>query len=362
MKFLYAFTFSLLLAAGSVCGQKIGGTANVSSPDGKIKVTVQLTNGVANYKVHRNGQPVITDSKLGFVFKDQPSLSKDFKISVSRQASFDDTWTQPWGEVKTIRNNYNSLHITLEETSVLKRKLNLEFRVFNDGFGFRYEIPAQPNLNDFVIMDELTEFALTVDHNAWGIPAFTEDMDSECPIAKTKQSEINAKIHTPVTLEAKGLYLSIHEAALVDYAGMTLANIGNNTFKCDLVPWANGDRVVASAPMKTPWRTVQIAEKPGDLITSYLILNLNEPNKLGDVSWIKPGKYNGMWWGMHIKTHTWEPGPNHGATTANMKELIDFAAKHNLSAVLAEGWNEGWDIPTMTYMRSVNMRSRRTSV
>jgi alpha-glucosidase len=343
MKFLCSFTLILLLTTTGLFAQKIDATTNVSSPDGKIKVTVQLSNGVPGYEVHRNGQPIISDSKLGFIFKDQPSLSKDFKISSSKQTSFDNTWTQPWGEVKTIRNNYNSLRITLEEISVLKRKLNVEFRVFNDGFGFRYEIPEQANLKDFVIMDELTEFALTADHTAWWIPAFTEDMDSECPISKTKQSEINAKIHTPVTLEANGLYLSIHEAALIDYAGMTLANTGSNTFKCDLVPWANGDRVVASAPMKSPWRTVQIAEKPGDLITSYLILNLNEPNKLGDVSWIRPGKYNGIWWGMHIKTHTWEAGPNHGATTANMKELIDFAANHNLSAVLAEGWNEGWD-------------------
>jgi alpha-glucosidase len=343
MKFLYAFTLSFLLAVTGLFGQKNGGAWSVSSPDGKVRITFQLNGGVPVYNVQRAGQPVINESKLGFIFKDQPALSKDFKVSFSKQSSVDETWTQPWGEVKTIRNSYNSLNLTLEETAALKRKLNVEFRVYNDGFGFRYEIPEQPNLKDFVIMDELTEFTLTADHTAWWIPAFTEDMDSECPISKTKVSEIKAKIHSPVTLEAKGLYLSIHEAALIDYAGMTLTNQGNNTFKCDLVPWANGDRVVASAPMKTPWRTVQIAEKPGDLITSYLILNLNEPNKLGDVSWIKPGKYNGMWWGMHIKTHTWEAGPDHGATTANMKELIDFASKHNLSAVLAEGWNEGWD-------------------
>lgn len=343
MKLLYALTLSFLFAVTGLFAQKADRPAVVSSPDGKIKVTFFLTAGVPHYKVERGGQGVINSSKLGFTFKDQPALAGDFRITFAKQTSFDETWTQPWGEVKTIRNNYNSLNLSLEEKSKLKRKLNVEFRVYNDGFGFRYEIPAQSNLNDFVIMDELTEFALTADHTAWWIPAFTDDMDSECPVSKTKVSEIKAKIHTPVTLEAKGLYLSIHEAALIDYAGMTLANNGNNMFKCDLVPWANGDRVVASAPMKTPWRTVQIAEKPGDLITSYLILNLNEPNKLGDVSWIRPGKYNGMWWGMHIKTHTWEGGPSHGATTANMKELIDFAAKHNLSAVLAEGWNEGWD-------------------
>ena len=315
----------------------------VASPDKTLKIRVSIKSGVPFYSLFHLGKPLLSDSRLGFVLKDQPALDKDFKISSSTSSSFDETWTQPWGEVKTIRNQYNSLVVVFEELSDLKRKMTVEFRVYNDGIGFRYILPQQDNLKDFVILDELTEFALTSDMDAWWIPAYGKEMDSEYLFRHNKVSELAEKVHTPLTLESKGLYLSFHEAALVDYASMTLYNKGSNTLKCDLVPWANGDRVVTSTPMRTPWRTLQVANKPGDLITSYLILNLNEPNKLGDVSWIKPGKYNGMWWGMHIKTHTWEGGPKHGATTENMKELIDFASRHKLSAVLAEGWNEGWE-------------------
>jgi len=317
----------------------------VSSPDQRVKVSVVIKNGEPFYNISHKDQPVVLDSRLGFTFKEQPALTKNFKVVSSSQASKDETWTQPWGEVKTIRNNYNSLKVVLEEQSTAKRKLVVEFRVYNDGVGFRYEIPEQPSLKDFVIMDELTEFSLADDLDAWWIEAYAADIDSECLFKKNKVSTLSAAVHTPLTLEGKGKYLSIHEAALIDYPAMTLVNKGNKVLKCDLVPWSNGDRVVASSPMKTPWRTLQIADKPGDLITSYLVLNLNEPNAIGDVSWIKPGKYNGIWWSMHIKKHTWEGGPNHGATTANMKELIDFAAGHGLSAVLAEGWNEGWEGP-----------------
>lgn len=343
MKVFLIFLSIFLCATMLVCAKEKARSTEVSSPNKSIKVLVQVKNGVPFYSVKRNNEIILADSKLGFVLKDQPALSKDFKIVSAKQSSFDETWIQPWGEVKEIRNQYNSLVVILEEQSALKRKLLIEFRVYNDGIGFRYEIPQQPNLKEFVILDELTEFALTQDLSAWWIPAYSDDMDSECLFKKNKISELKEKMHTPLTLEGKGLYLSFHEAALVDYASMTLFNQGNKTLKCDLVPWTNGDRVVTSAPMKTPWRTMQIADKPGDLITSYLILNLNEPNKLGDVLWIQPGKYNGIWWGMHIKTQTWEGGPNHGATTSNMKELIDFANKHKLSAVLAEGWNEGWE-------------------
>ncbi|HEY9048974.1 MAG TPA: glycoside hydrolase family 97 protein [Ohtaekwangia sp.] len=337
---LLAITFCV---STLVSGKDRNRPLEVYSPNHTIKVQLLLQQGVPFYNVQRNDQPVIANSRLGFSLKDIPALEKDFKVIASKPSSFDETWTQPWGEVKNIRNQYNSLTVVLQEQSGLKRKLQVEFRVYNDGIGFRYEIPQQPNLKDFVIMDELTEFAIARDMDAWWIPAYSDDMDSECLFHKNNVTALSQKMHTPLTLESNDLYLSIHEAALIDYASMTLFNNGNKTLKCDLVPWANGDRVVASAPMKTPWRTIQIADKPGDLITSYLILNLNEPNKLGDVSWIKPGKYNGIWWGMHIKTHTWEGGPNHGATTANMKEQIDFASKHHLSSVLAEGWNEGWE-------------------
>ena len=312
-----------------------------TSPDQTIKVEFQLRSGIPQYQVYRNGKVIVLPSRLGFVFKDGTALDKDFKLVSARPTTFDEIWTQPWGEVRTIRNHYNGLVVALENSA--KRQLNIEFRAFNDGVGFRCEIPAQPGLSDFIIMDELTEFALANEMTAWWIPAYGKEMDSEYLFTKTPVGQLTEKVHTPLTLESHGLYMSVHEAALVDYASMTLHHTGKGVLKCDLVPWSNGDRVVAQAPLKTPWRTIQIADTPGGLVTSYLILNVNEPNKLGDVCWVQPGKYNGMWWGMHIKTHTWEAGPIHGATTENMKNLIDFAAAHKLSATLAEGWNLGWE-------------------
>jgi alpha-glucosidase len=315
----------------------------ITSPDKSISVHFALKDGVPFYNVTRRGKVVIENSRLGFVLKDLPALDKDFKVVSSQSSSKDETWTQPWGETKQIRNQYNQLTISLEEKSSLKRKLNLEFRVFNDGLGFRYEIPAQPKLDSFIIMDELTEFALNHDYSSWHIPAFGEDMDSEFLYRQGSLSKINEKVMTPVTFESDSLVVSIHEASLIDYAGMALERKEGLTLKCDLYPWANGNRVEARAPTKTPWRTIQLATQAKDLITSYLILNLNEPNTLGDVAWIKPGKYNGIWWGMHLNKNTWEGGPNHGATTENVKEMIDFAAAHHLSGVLVEGWNQGWE-------------------
>jgi alpha-glucosidase len=316
----------------------------ILSPDKTVKVQFTLEEGKAFYNVTYRRKQLIKKSRLGFVLKDLPALDKDFKVASTYTARFDETWSQPWGEVKNIRNQYNSLTIILEERSDLKRKLALEFRVYDDGVGFRYEIPEQPNLRNFIILDELTEFALTEDFSSWWIPAYGTEMDSEYLYKNSRVSDLKEKVTTPITFEStQNLFVSIHEAALIDYAAMALAPEGELRLKCDLVPWSNGNRVETFAPMKSPWRTIQVADTPGDLITSYLILNLNEPNKLTDVSWIKPGKYNGIWWGMHLTRQTWEGGPNHGATTQNVKELIDFASKHKLSAVLAEGWNEGWE-------------------
>ena len=319
----------------------------ITSPNGSLQIHFFLKKGVPYYSLQRNKAAIVNDSKLGFKLKDLPVL-ENFKIASTKFSSQDETWTQPWGEVKNIRNNYNACLISLEEKSGEKRKLQIEFRVFDDGIGFRYTIPQQEHLSNFIISDEETEFALAKPFTAWWIPAYRKDtdieMDSEFLFRKDSVGALTEKVHTPLTLESgDSLLVSIHEAALVDYAAMTLFNNGNRTFKADLVPWSNGNLVEAAAPMKTPWRTIQVASKAGDLITSYLILNLNEPNKLDDVSWVKPGKYNGMWWGMHMKKYTWNQGANHGATTKNIEQLIDFASKHHLSAVLAEGWNEGWD-------------------
>ena len=319
----------------------------ITSPDGKVEVTFGLIEGVPHYCVTRESVDVILPSKLGFTFLTDAPLNAGFEILDWAQNSQDEVWTQPWGEVKEIRDHHNELRIRLQEGTAEPRELVVVFRVFDDGLGFRYEFPEQPHLSDFKIMDEQTEFALSDNHTAWWIPAYQDNryeyLYHTSPINLLSNTAIEA-MHTPLTIETtEGLFLSIHEAALTDYASMTLKADENLVLHADLVPWADGVKVIGSTPLKTPWRTIQIAENPGDLITSYLILNLNEPNALADVTWINPGKYVGIWWGMHIREWTFSRGPNHGATTENVKRYIDFAAEHGLDAVLVEGWNFGWD-------------------
>ncbi len=241
-----------------------------------------------------------------------------------------------------VRDAHNELRVTLKQDGDAGRELIIVFRVFDDGVGFRYEFPEQPNLKEFEIADELTEFVMANEAKTWWMPAF-EDNRYEYIYQQTPLSDTRS-VNTPLTMEtADGVCLSIHEAALVDYASMALTNVGNKTLKADLYPWSDGVKVRAAAPFKTPWRTIQIGDTPGELITSNLILNLNEPCKLEDTSWIKPGKYVGVWWEMHLGRSTWGSGPTHGANTANVKRFIDFAASHGIDGVLVEGWNEGWD-------------------
>jgi alpha-glucosidase len=314
----------------------------VTSPDGHIRVELSLEDGVPFYSVRYRQQPVLHPSRLGFVFKGAPPLNHELTVARIERDAFDEIWEQPWGEVRFIRNQYNELRVHLQEQSVPQRCMVVVFRVYDDGLGFRYELPAQENLDAFQIVDEQTEFVLAGDHQAWWIPAFLgrryEYLYQRSSISTLK------KVHTPLTMEtADGLFLSLHEANLTDYASMTLAGTGGNTLQCELVPWSDGVKVKAATPHQTPWRTLQIATRAGDLITSYLILNLNEPNVLGDVSWIKPGKYVGIWWSIHLGLHTWGRGPDHGATTENAMRYVDFAAAHGLDGVLVEGWNFGWD-------------------
>jgi alpha-glucosidase len=314
----------------------------VSSPGNIVQVSFVLERGVPHYSVSRLGREVIRQSKLGFVLRNAPPLDRGFKVTSSEQGSFDETWTQPWGEKKDIRNNYNELCVVLTETSSRPRTMTMVFRAYDDGIGFRYEIPEQQNLTSFEIMDELTEFALTDDHMAWWFAAYQwnryEYLYTRSPVSMFDT------VHTPLTMETKdGLHLSFHEAALVDYASMTLERTRDQVLKANLVPWSDGTKVKAAAPMKSPWRTIQMSDTPGGLITSYLILNLNEPNTLGDVSWVKPGKYVGIWWEMHVEKSTWGSGPKHGATTDNARRYIDFAAEYGFDGVLIEGWNVGWD-------------------
>lgn len=318
---------------------------HVNSPNKNVAVTFFLENGVLYYNVNYFDKPVIKKSKLGFTFNNAAPLNHNFTIINYNYDTFDETWTQPWGEVKKIRNNYTELKIELQEFTVPYRRMNVIFRVYNYGIGFRYEFPKQDNLSYFEIMDEETEFVLSGNNEAWWIPAFQKNR-YEYLYRKTPVSDLvnSFAVQTPLTMKTTDrLYISIHEASLTDYASMTLLPLGKNRLVADLVPWSTGVKVYGTTPFKTPWRTIEIGEKPGDLITSYLILNLNEPNKLGNVSWVKPGKYVGIWWGMHIEKYTWEYGPKHGATTENAKRYIDFAATYGFPYVLVEGWNIGWE-------------------
>lgn len=333
-----------LVSPRSILAKEAADTAtqSVASPDGSLTVEFTLRDGVPMYSVSRFGRPLVKPSRLGFLLEDAPSLDGNFELQSAHRSSHDDKWEQPWGEKREIENVYNELRITLRQDDDLARELVIVFRVYDDGLGFRYEWPEQPNLKQLVVKDELTEIALAEDSDVWWIPAYQPE-HYEYLYKKTKVSELK-QAHTPATFEtADGVVLSIHEAALVDFASMTLAGDGSSTLKADLVPWSDGVKVRATVPHVSPWRTIQVGDDAGELITSYLLLNLNEPSKIADTSWIKPGKYVGIWWEMHLTKSTWGSGDKHGATTENTKRYIDFAAENGFDGVLVEGWNKGWD-------------------
>jgi alpha-glucosidase len=316
---------------------------SISSPDTNICVTVLNENGKLTYEVTYKGEFVINPSKLGINFKNIEGLNKNLEIIEIKQKIIDEKWDQPWGEFKTVNNNYEEVVISLKEKEGEERLMNITFRVFNDGLGFRYEVPKQPNLDKVIISDELTEFIFSKENEVWWTPVHKENSYYESFYTKSKIAETDT-INTPATFETKnGVYLAIHEANLTDYASMTLRKTSNKSYEAELVPWSNGDKVYAIAPFKSPWRTIAITDKLGDLATSTLMLNLNEPCAIEDTSWIEPSKYIGIWWGMHLEKYTWGQGDKHGATTANAKKYIDFASKHGFNGVLIEGWNIGWD-------------------
>lgn len=332
-----ALLSGLAFSGGAATADPVSAT----SPNGRITLTFDLAQGTPTYSVTRDATTVIRPSRLGFEFATQPPLSVGLAVSGTAREEHDETWEQPWGETRLVRNHYRELSVSLEERESPGRRLDVVFRVFDDGVAFRYRIPRQKGLESVLIADELTEFVLTGDHTAWWIPAY-QDNRYEYLYEKTKVSGMD-KVHTPLTMRAADdLYVTIHEADLVDYASMTLARRPGDTLKCDLVPWADGIRVRGETPLETPWRTIQIAERPGDLITSYMILNLNDPSVLEDTSWIQPNKYMGIWWGMHIGKYTFWESDQHGATTENAKMYIDFASKHGIPLLLIEGWNPGW--------------------
>jgi alpha-glucosidase len=315
----------------------------VSSPDGRIVVELDSDpDGRPTYAVQRDGKPLLAPSRLGFLLVDTPKLDRAIAVTAPRTRSFDETWEQPWGERRRIRNHYNELRVTLAENAKPRRHLDLVFRVYDDGLGFRYEFPRQEGLPTVRIREELTEFTLAGDATAWWIPA--GEWNREEYLYHRTPVEAVGDAQTPITFRlADGTHLSIHEAALVDYSGMNLTRVEGRRLKASLTPGIDGAKVTREAPFNTPWRTVQIADDAGGLVTSSLILTLNEPNVLGDVSWVKPMKYVGVWWEMHLDTKTWASGPRHGATNENVMKHIDFAAKNGFGGVLVEGWNVGWD-------------------
>ncbi|MCW8810184.1 MAG: glycoside hydrolase family 97 protein [Ignavibacteriaceae bacterium] len=334
----------------------------IISPNGKISLKFSISEkGKPGYLINFSDRRVIDTSYFSFDFKDQNPFGENLEVVNSTTSLFDETWETVWGEQRFIRNNYNELKIELQEKAGEERKCFVVFKVFNDGVGFRFEFPEQENLNDVVILDENTQFKLTGNHTCWWTPGdwdiyehlfnttrFTEidalSKRGNEALAQTYISE-NA-VNLPVTMKSDdGIYISILEANLTNYADMTLkVDKENLLFQSELVGNDSGIKVQTKTPFVTPWRLILIADKAADLVSSCTILNLNEPNKLKDVSWIKPTKYMGIWWEMHLGKNTWDmKSGKHGATTANAKRYINFASKNGIGALLIEGWNTGWE-------------------
>ncbi len=353
---------------------------SITSPNGQLQLNFSVNaQGEPVYELSYKGKPVINPSKLGLELKNDPGLMNGFTMADAKTSTFDETWKPVWGEVKQIRNHYNELAVTLNQKAQ-DRNIIIRFRLFDDGMGFRYEFPLQKNLNYFVIKEERTQFAMTGDHTAFWIPG---DYDTqEYDYTESKLSEIRGLMKGAITPNssqtpfsptgvqtslqmktADGLYINLHEAALVDYSCMHLnLDDKNFVFESWLTPDAVGDKGYLQAPCTSPWRTVIVSDDARDILASKITLNLNEPCVYEDVSWIKPVKYVGVWWEMIAGKSTWaytddlpsiklgevdyskmKPNGRHGATNENVKKYIDFAAEHGLDQVLVEGWNEGWE-------------------
>jgi len=335
----------------------------IESPEKNISAQLFLTaDGQPGYLVKFENELVIDSSLFGFDFQNLPPIKAGFKVMNTKNTSFSETWEMPWGEKRVVENNYNQLFAELQETQAPGRKWNITFKVYNDGLGFRFEFPEQAGMDEVIIMDENTRFKLTGNHTTWWIPGdwdIYEHLYNTCRFSEIDALSLRGHeslaqtyipenaVNTPVTMRTKdGLHLSFHEANLTDYAGMTLKiNPENLMMESELVGSDRlGYKVKRSLPFSTPWRTIQISEDAARLIESDLIINLNEPNKLGNIPWFTPMKYVGIWWDMHLGTKTWDyASGNHGATTAYAKELIDFASENGLKGILVEGWNTGWE-------------------
>lgn len=395
-------TAALLIGCTNGKTSQITDVNTLSSPDGKLEMSFHLTgDGTPEYTLDYDGRPVILNSGMGFelrgVLKAQKidynadgtvsksdwkpceSLHDGFAVESVERSSHDETWAPVWGEEDSIRNNYNELAVNLVQAST-ERRLLIRFRLFNDGLGFRYEFPSQKNLNYFVIKEELTQFAMTADHTAWWIPGDYDTQEynyTQCRLSEIskhfKEALTGNDSQTPFSINGvqtslqlrtdEGLYINIHEAALVNYPCMHLdLNPATLTFTSHLTPDAQGWKGRMQTPCKTPWRTIQVAPSATAQLASRMILNLNEPCALEDVSWIHPVKYVGVWWEMISGKGSWNytddfssvklgetdysrstPNGRHSANNANVRRYIDFAAEHGFDEVLVEGWNEGWE-------------------
>ena len=353
----------------------------LKSPNGNLTMTFSLNEeGTPSYNLIYKQKEVIKRSKLGLELQnDAKSLLNDFEISNTQTSSFDETWQPVWGEVSSIRNHYNELAITLNQKST-NRHLIIRFRLFDDGLGFRYEFPSQKNLNYFIIKEERTQFAMTGNHTAFWIPGDYDTQEYDYTASKlTEIRELQMNSRTPNVAQTffsptgvqtalmlktdDGIYINLHEAALINYACMHLnLDDKNLIFESWLTPNSNGNKGVMQSPCTSPWRTIIVSDDAREILASKLTYNLNEPCKLEDTSWIKPVKYIGVWWEMITGKSSWsytndfpsvqlgitdyskaKPNGTHGATTENVKKYIDFAAENGFDAVLIEGWNVGWE-------------------
>lgn len=312
----------------------------ILSPNGKLAIEFNVIAGKPLYWVEQDSNKVILPSQLGFELNDQRDLSRNFTVKRVTESSFDETWEQVWGEEVSVRNHYNEMRVELQQKGSDGCLMNIVFRAFDDGIAFRYEFPKQKNLQEFEIINELTEFTFFENASVWSIPTQGTRF-YESYYTQSLLNELDT-VFTPITIEtSEGQYMAIHEANLTDYAEMTL--IADSTkLNVDLIPWSTGVKVYAQTPFVTPWRTLIIADDLNELVNSRIMLNLNEPCQIEDTSWIQPMKFMGIWWGMHLKSQTWFEGPKHGATTQNAKRYIDFAADHHIGGLLVEGWNEDW--------------------
>ncbi len=312
------------------------------SPDEHVRLKINLRQGHISYSVMYDDAVILRDSKLGFKIRGYPELGSYLAVVRATEKYVGETWETVWGEEHFISNNYNELALYLTETSKTKRLFTLRFRIFNDGVAFRYEIPPQPAFSRIEVEDELTEFNVDLNSEAWKIPAYQPDR-YEYNYEKVPVYELEKSVHTPLTIALKNkYYISIHEAALYNYGEMTLKLDEWKALKSDITPLSDGIKARIELPFDTPWRMVMIAKSPIGLTKNHIMLNLNDP-PTSDFSWVKPIKFLGIWWAMYVGEWTWASGPRHGATTQHAIEYIDACRRLNIGGLLLEGWNGGWD-------------------